>query len=160
MTNFSANNLYTHLGAFARPALLTAGLVALTACTSFDGPSQTRESSIPIQTRGASGGSIAGERAYETDDKLFVAGRLDQTLGQDIPAPAHVDVLLIAADGTVVAEERDDIDSSHPRLSRGRNGQIPFVGSFPLGVSREAESIRITYDPKSHASDFARTAQR
>jgi hypothetical protein len=142
--------LHTHPGAHARPCLVAIALAALTACTSSDGLSRTRAASLPIQTVGASGGRIAGEHAYETDDKFFVTGRLDQTLGQDIPAPAHMDVLLIRADGTVVAAGRDDIDSSHPRLSRGRSGQIPFVVSFPLATSREADSIRISYDPYPH----------
>ena len=133
-----------------RPAAAAFALATLSACSTFKGSQRVGDSSLLIQTVDASGGVLSGPRAYETADRLFVTGSLSQILGQDIPAPAHVDVQLVAADGTVLAEARDDIDSSHPRLSRARRGRISFVVSFPLTEVGDAARIIVRYHPTFH----------
>lgn len=104
-----------------------------------------------IQITNAPGGTLTNSRLDVRASKLFVTGSFDQSLGQDIPAAAHVDVELLAADGSLIAEGRDDIDPSHPRLARGRHGRIPFVISFPADLATPTSVIRLTYHPAPHS---------
>lgn len=103
-----------------------------------------------IQTTIAPSGALTNGQLATRANKLFVTGSFKRALGQDIPAAAHVDVSIFAADGSLLAERQDDIRSSHPRLSRGRTGRIPFVVSFPRGLAASASIVRIAYHPEPH----------
>lgn len=127
-------------------------LATLSACSTFEGSQRVADSLLPIQIVDASGGVLSGVRAYETSNRLFVTGSVSRILGQDIPASAHVDVQLVAADGKILAEERDAIDSSHPRLSRARNRRTPFVVSFPLTKVSAAVRIIVRYHRTFHSA--------
>ena len=139
---------FSFLGRKAAAAFV---LATLSTGASIKAGVRSAGSPIVVSVGDSSGGVVDAYRAYETRDRVFVTGRIRRTLGQEIPAPAHVDIQLLAADGTVLAEKRDDIDPGHPRLSRGRSRLYPFVASFSLAEAQGADRIVVRYDSKSHA---------
>ncbi len=106
---------------------------------------------LTLQVTNAPGGTLDNNHLATRGDELFVTGSFDQAPGIEIPATAHVDVQLLAADGSVVAESRDDIDSGHPRLSQGRHGRVPFVVTFPTSQSGPAAVVHVTYHHAPHS---------
>lgn len=152
MKPFFLNYSITQFALLGRLAAAAFAFATLSACSSFTGSQRVGDSPLPIQTIDSSGGTLSNLRAYKTSDRIFITGSLRKALGQNIPASAHVDVQLIAADGTVVAEEHDDINPSHPRLSQARFGRAPFVVSFPLVGVGEAVSIIVQYHPRVHSA--------
>lgn len=127
-------------------------LATLLAGPVFGGSQQVGGAALPIQTLPARAGVFSGLRAEETANRLLVTGGVKKNRGLDLPSSAHVDVKLLAADGTLIAEARDDINPSHPRLSRARRGRIPFVVSFPLAKADAAARIVVRYHPTFHSA--------
>ena len=144
------NQSIAQFSSLGRKAAAAFVLATFSTGASLEAGVRPADSPIMVSAVGSSGGVVDAYRAYETKDRVFVTGRIRQTLGQEIPAPAHVDIQLLAADGTVLAEKRDDIDPGHPRLSRARSGLYPFVVSFPLAEMQGADRIVVRYDSKSH----------
>lgn len=105
---------------------------------------------ISIQVTDHSGGKITRSEVTARSHRLLVTGSFKPSPGQDIPANAHLDVELRAADGTPIAAGRDDIDPAHPRLSRGRNGRKPFVVGFPADLLDRTSVVSITYHSAPH----------
>jgi len=129
-------------------------LLTVSACTSLDSVFRQRNSPLPIESIPADSRKVSRVRAYETSDRLFVAGSIKTEFAQYIPASAHVDVQLIGSSGRVIAEKQDDIDPvPQSRLRRGRSRQISYVATFPLEIARKATSIRVTYHPSQHPSN-------
>ena len=65
--------------------------------------------------------------------------------------PMHVDIQLIEANGRVIAEKTDDLDTPrHPQISSSRHGHQSYVASFPLSEARQAVKIRVVYHGDYH----------
>lgn len=126
----------------------TAGM--LSACGSLDSYIRQADSSLPIQAIHSGTGQVMSFRAFETADRLYVAGA---TKGRFLNPSAHVDIQLIGNNGQIIAQEQDDIDLAHPRTTRGRHGPQSYVASFPLSEARQASRIRVTYHNESHSDD-------
>lgn len=124
----------------------------MTACSSTGGIFKQSASTLPIETVDATGGQIASTRAFETQDRLYVAGSMKKGLGSHIPPAAHVDVRLVDHAGRVLAEKQDNIDPSHPRLSNARSGRYSYVASFPISEARQASRVVVQYHLKGHSS--------
>lgn len=149
------------LACLAKNAAFFTVLVAISACTSSNSFLRKADSSLPIQIVDSNGGKIASSRAFESSDRLYVAGSLRRSLGSHIPTTAHIDVELISASGRVIAEKQDNVTSvNHPRTATGRSRRHSYVASFPLETAREATSIRVTYHPALHPGGSLGRAQR
>ena len=95
------------------------------------------------QTIHSASGTIWTFRAHETTDGLYVAGLAKP---HQLIRPARVDIQLIAADGRIIAEKTEDLDTpGHPRTAGGRRGNYSYVARFPLSKAREAAKIRVVY---------------
>lgn len=129
--------------------LSVAGVVAtvLSACASLDSHFRQADSSLPILAIHSGTGQVMSFRAFETSDRLYVAGAVR---GQFINPYMHVDIQLIDGSGHVVAEKQDDIDLAHLRTGHGRHGRHSYVASFSLSEARQAAKIRVTYHSESH----------
>lgn len=126
-----------------------AGITVLSACAS-SALVRRENSPLPIESVPSGSGSITSSRAHETPDRLYVAGQANphQTM-----RPAHVDIQLIGADGRVLAEKTDDLNSPrHPRGTQARSGRRSYVASFPANEARQAVKIRVTYHSEIHPS--------
>jgi hypothetical protein len=134
----------------AKSTAIAAAMSVMTACACVSSFLRTAHSPLPIETLDATGGEIASARAFETSDRLYVAGSMRKHAGYHALSPAHVDVQLLDAQGRVLAEQQDDIDLAHPRTASGRIGKSDYVASFPLELARQAASIRVSYHLKSH----------
>jgi hypothetical protein len=132
--------------------LIVSGAAAtvLSACASLDSYFRQADSSLPIEAIHSGVGQVMSFRAFETSDRLYVAGAVK---GRFINPSTHVDVQLIDGSGRVVAEKQDDIDLAHPRTAHGRHGRHSYVASFPLSEARQAAKIRVTYHNESHPDD-------
>ena len=122
--------------------LPAAAALVLSACSSI--PSR-QASSLPIHA-----GKVFA-RASETGSTLYVSGSVPLPTGRAIHHAAHVDIQLVSASGKILAERRDSVDASHPRLSRARSGRSSFVASFPMSEARAAAKIRVIYHGAGHA---------
>ncbi|HEY5741350.1 MAG TPA: hypothetical protein VIS99_02310, partial [Terrimicrobiaceae bacterium] len=116
------------------------------------------DSPLSIESIHAPSGHIASARAFESGDKLYVAGSMRRTIGYAIHYAAHVDVQLIGQEGQVLAERQDDIDAVSPRQERGRSGHYSYVASFPLTKARHAAKIRVTYHAATHETQKLETS--
>jgi len=138
------------VSSLAKATAIAAAMTAMTACASVSSFFRTADSPLPIETLNATGGEIANTRAFETSDRLYVAGSMKKRIGYHALSSAHVDVQLLDAQGRVLAGKQDDIDHAHPRTARGRIGRSTYVASFPLELARQAASIRVSYHLKPH----------
>ncbi|HEY5707230.1 MAG TPA: hypothetical protein VIS96_16850 [Terrimicrobiaceae bacterium] len=135
------------------PSLLKIGFAAaavasLSACASSSWIKQAH-SVLPIEAVDFGSGTIRSFRAHETSDRLYVAGHAKP---HRLTRPTHVDIQLIAADGRIVAEKIDDLDSpQHPRSASGRREHQFYVASFPLNEARQAVKIRIVDHGDAHS---------
>lgn len=127
---------------------VTAGV--LSACGSLDSYIRQADSALPIDAIHSGTGRVMSFRAFETADRLYVAGT---TKGRFRNPSAHVDIQLIGKNGQIIAQEQDDIDFAHPRTTQGRHGRQSYVASFPLSEARQASKIRVTYHSESHSSN-------
>ncbi len=142
------------VSSLATTTAIVAALASFTGCASIDGFLRKADSPLPIETLDATGGKIASTRAFETSDRLYVAGSMRRSIGHRPPVGAHVDIQLLDKNGNVLAEKQDEINSHvHPRAAGGLNHRLKssYVASFPLDLARQAASIRVSYHPKSHA---------
>ena len=132
--------------------MMAAGLAIFTfaSCATSGGLFKTAKSSLPLETVDTTRGHIETTNAFETNDTLYVAGRMHRPIGHHVPATAHVDVRLIDRHGQVLAEKQDDIKVHHPRLSTGRGGKYSYVVSFPLAQARQAAKIQVSYHLVNH----------
>lgn len=119
----------------------------LSACGSLDSYIRRADSPLPIEAIHSGTGRVMSFRAFETTDRLFVAGT---TKGRFLNPSAHVDIQLIGRNGQIIGQEEDDIDLAHPQTTRGRHGRQRYVASFPLSEARQAARIRVTYHSESH----------
>lgn len=95
---------------------------------------------------------MAGARAFESSDRLYVSGHIQKSFGRHIPYAAHVDVQLIDNAGRVIGEKQDDIDPQHPKSGGSSSGQIGYVASFPVSEARKAAKIVVRYHLDGHQS--------
>jgi hypothetical protein len=130
--------------------LLASAVFGFTACASVSSFFKSADSSLPIETVDASSGQIVSARAFETSDRLYVAGQMQKLFGYTVPPAAHVDIQLINGDRGIIAEKQDSIREVSPREQNARNRLYSYVASFPLEIARQATSIRVTYSPFSH----------
>jgi hypothetical protein len=122
-------------------------LASLPACASSSWIKQAH-SGLPIEAVHSGSGTIISFRAHETSDRLFVAGRAKP---HQLVRPMHVDIQLIDANGRVIAEGTDDLDTPrHPQISSSRRGHQSYVASFPLSDARQAVKIRVVYHGDYH----------
>lgn len=150
------NPYHTHdfscwLSSFLKVSV-AAGLVAtMTACAAISGPDRSQGSPLPINTSNTTGGFVASTRAFETSERLYVAGSLHRPRGYHFASAAHVDVQLLDQSGRILAEDQDDIDLiANPRTTGNRSRRSSYVVSFPLDLARRAASIRVSYHQQSH----------
>ncbi len=122
-------------------------LVLNTACSSTTDGSQ-KSSSLPVETSP----SVASARVIKGDDKVYVTGRVKQTLGRPVTLASHVDVQLVGSNGQILAEIQDTISPMHPRIARLRNGQYPFTVSFPASEAAAARYVVVQYHSTAHGS--------
>jgi hypothetical protein len=126
---------------------VVAMLGSLSACSSGSWLKQA-DSAMPIEAIDLGSGNILGFRAHETSDRLYVAGIAKP---HQLMRPAHVDIRLIAADGRIIGEGIEYLDSPrHPRIGHGHRGIQRFVASFPLSEARQAAKIRVVYHGGIH----------
>jgi hypothetical protein len=125
-------------------------LAAVSACASFKSFFKQADSPLSIETIHAPSGQIASVRAFESSDKLYVAGSMRRAFGYAIHYAAHVDIQLIGQEGQIIAEKQDDIDAVSPREERGRSRHYSYVASFPLTEARHAAKIRVSYHAATH----------
>jgi hypothetical protein len=132
--------------------LILAGVTAgmLSSCGSLDSYVRQSDSPLPIEAIHSGTGQVTSFRAFETADRLYVAGT---TKGRFLNPFAHVDIQLIGSNGQIIAQERDDIDLAHPRTAQGRHGLRSYVASFLLSEARQASRIRVTYHNGSHSDN-------
>jgi hypothetical protein len=132
--------------------LIVAGAAAtvLSACASLDSYFRQADSSLPIEAIHSGTGQVMSFRAFETSDRLYVAGAVR---GRFINPYTHVDIQLIDGSGQVIAEKQDDNDLAHPRTARGHHGRHTYVASFPLSEARQAAKVRVTYHNGSHPNN-------
>jgi hypothetical protein len=146
------NFFLTRIHRFAKIGCAIIALAAITACASVSSLFKQTPSSLPIETLDSTGGEVAGTRAYESADRLYVSGHIKKSFGRHIPYAAHVDVQLVDKMGRVIAEKQDDIDPPHPKSSSGISGRISYVASFPLSEARQAAKITVRYHLDGHTS--------
>ena len=120
-------------------------LAMVTACASVSSIFKTTRSPLPIETIDSTGGKVAGTHAFESCDRLYVAGHIQKSFGRHIPYAAHVDVQLIGNTGRVIAEKEDDIEPSQPKAGSSMSGQISYVASFSISEARQAAKIVVRY---------------
>lgn len=132
--------------------LAPAVLAGFPACAALNSLFKTADSPLPVESVHSPSGQIASVRAFESSDKLYVAGSTQRTTGYAIHYATHVDIELIGRDGRVLAEKEDDIDAVSPRQERTRQARYSYVASFPLSEARQAAKIRVAYHSAKHAS--------
>jgi len=137
---------------FTKIAFALAALVMVAACAQVNSYFKTTRSSLPVETIDSSGGKVAGARAFESSDRLYVSGHIQKSFGRHIPYAAHVDVQLVGMTGQVVAEKQDDIDMLHPATGGLRSGPISYVASFPISEARQSTKIVVRYHLDGHSS--------
>lgn len=155
MNFLNLHSLSGWVSSLTKNTAMVVGLATITGCASTDGFFRKADSPLPIKTLDATGGEIASTRAFETSDRLYVAGSMRRSIGHRPPAGAHVDIQLLDKNGHILAEKQDEIDSpAHPRTAGGRSHRYrsSYVASFPLDLARQAASIRVSYHPKSHTA--------
>jgi hypothetical protein len=143
----------------ARIGFLAFAVFGFTACASVKSFFRSADSLLPIETVDASSGRIVSARAFETSDKLYVAGEMQKLFGYNIPPAAHVDIQLINGDRGIIAEKQDSIREISPREQNARNRLYSYVASFPLEIARQTTSIRVTYAPFSHKAHLDPSAR-
>lgn len=119
-------------------------VVGLTACASL----QPSPSSLPVKTVGAESGKVFSTRAFESQERLYVAG---QAKPHRFRTATHIDVQLIAADGRIVVETMDEIEPVNPRTRHARGGKVAYVVSFPIHEARQAKWIRVIFHDERHS---------
>lgn len=123
-------------------------MMALTSCASLDTWIKQADSPLPIEVQHSGSGQIMSFKAYETSDRLYVSGSAKR---YPLSNTAHVDVQLVAANGVVIAEKKDDINPVHPRPGGGKRFTDSYVASFPLSEARTAAKIRVIYHSGKHS---------
>ncbi len=117
-------------------------------CTSLKTWFRQADSTLPLEATHSGSGKVASIRAFETSDRLYVAGSaIRNRLGRS----GHVDIQLIGPDGSLIVEKRDAIHSVHSAPGGGRRYDDTYVASFPLGDARKAAKIRVVYHPGNHS---------
>ena len=125
-------------------------LVFLAACAlrSAEKPAAFR---LPIEAVNSRSGTIMSFRTHATSGLLYVAGRARP---HQLIRPAHVDVQLIGADGSIIAEQSDALGTPyHPQTAHGRRGDQSYVASFLLSELQRAVKIRVVYHRGEHRDD-------
>ena len=92
-------------------------------------------------------------RAYESDDKLFVAGFMRRTTSYNVQYAGHADIQLIGENGKVLAEKQDHIEAVSLRQEQAQTGRYSYKASFPLNEARQAVAIRVTYHAGTHPKE-------
>lgn len=141
---FSQSGL-TKLGKLGSITILISSLAA---CASSGGWLKQKNSALPLEAAPANSGEVVSFRAFETDERLYVAGSAKPFRFR---TGTHVDVQLLDRQGQVIAERRDDIVPAHPRTAHGRGGRYSYVASFPLDVARNAAKVRIVCHAEHHS---------
>lgn len=131
-------------------ALVAALMASMTACASTGSFFRQADSPLSIQTLGSTEDQMSNPRAFETTDRLYVAGGINKRIG--LPATAHVDVQLVDANGSVIAEKQDalNVPDRHPRTAAHRFSRPTYVASFPLSEARQASKIVVRYHRTPH----------
>jgi hypothetical protein len=156
MKLFYQKSLFGWASSLTKVTAVVASLAAITGCASTDGFFRQADSPLPIEISDATGGKFASTRAFETSDRLYVAGSMRRSIGHQPPVAAHVDIKLLDKNGNVLAEKQDDIDSlGHPRTAQGKSRTSSYVASFPLDLARQASSIRVSYHLEQHTDSPA-----
>jgi hypothetical protein len=123
-------------------------LASLPACASNPWTKQV-DSGLPIEAIHSGTGTIMSLRAHETFGRLYVAGRAKP---HQLMQPMHVDIQLIGADGSVIAERTDELDApQHPRIGSRSHGHQSYLASFLLSEARKAVKIRVVYHGEDHS---------
>lgn len=138
-------NRAARLGASLTPII---AIALLTSCASLDAFTPA-PSSLPIETKSTSPGTVVSARAFEKHDRLFVTGSWKKNPGYALHYATHVDIELLAQDGSVLASIRDDIKPAPSIRVKVKNSRVSFVGSFPAALAQKASRIRII----SHAHE-------
>jgi len=107
-------------------------------------------SPLPIEVQNSGGGQVLSYRAYETSNRLHVAGNARK---YKLSNSAHVDIQLLDSSGSVIAKGQNDINPTHPAPGGGRRFTDSYVVSFPLSQAQQAAKIRITYHCSSHRKE-------
>ena len=126
-----------------------AGLLLLSGCALVNEVWPPGDLAIPIRAVEAEGGVISGPVASEVNGRLLVTGSVIRIFGPGFPAPSHVAVQLVDADGTVFAEKLDPLAAPRDGPQRDR---YSFAVSFPLVEATKADWIVVRYHPKVHGS--------
>lgn len=132
----------------AKVLTATAAVATLSACASLESFSAQKDSPLPIEAVHSNTGAVLSTRAYETSDKLYVAGSARK---RPLKAGGHVDIQLIGSNGNVIAEKKDSINAMHPRPGGGKRSSDSYVANFPLSEASEAVKIRVTFHSGSHS---------
>jgi hypothetical protein len=147
MKTFPNSSFRSGLNGLLKITVTLTAMTAVSACASLGSFFKQADSSLPIEIVHAGSGRITSFRAYETSDRLYVAGSARPFF---LKRTSHVDVQLIGAAGNVIAEKQDDIDREHPRTWRSRGGHHSYAASFPLSEAHQAARIRVIYHGDAH----------
>lgn len=130
---------------FFKITITSTMLVGLAACTSPGTFFRQADSPLPLQTYDFTGDKIANTWAFETSDRLYVAGSIKRSTGH--PSTTHMDVQLLDPHQHVIAEGKDNMNSPsrHPVIVGGQNRRNRYVVSFPLSKARQASKIIVRY---------------
>jgi hypothetical protein len=148
MKTFPTSSFRRRLKGLLKITVALTAMMAVSGCASLNSFFKQANSSLPMEVVHAGSGRIVSFHAYETSDRLYVAGSAKPFY---LKSTTHVDVQLIGPSGNVIAEERDDIDPAHPRTARSRSGHHSYVASFPLSEARNAAKIRVIYHGDAHS---------
>ena len=147
MKTFPISSFRSGLNGLLKITVTFMAMTTVFACASPGSFFKQADSALPIEVVHAGSGQIMSFRAYETSDRLYVAGIAKPFY---LKSTTHVDVQLIGPAGNVIAEKQDDIDRMHPRTSRSRGGQHSYAASFPLSEAHQAARIRVIYHGDAH----------
>jgi hypothetical protein len=107
---------------------------------------------LALEKISLSSGKITSARVFETPERLYVTGSAGQ---RPLSPGAHVDILLVSSNGTVVAEKQDKINALHAAPGGGKRYDDSFVASFPLAEARRAEKVRVVLRGNPHTQCLA-----
>jgi hypothetical protein len=132
-----------NFGKTLRLTTLAAATAIFAACATPQ--AATGKSPLPIEVIQSGHGHVLSFQARESGDRLYVTGRVK---GHHIKA--HVDVLLLDANGKVLAERHDKIGAHQPLPGGGSRAYDTYVASFTPGEARHARKIRVIFHNDSH----------
>jgi hypothetical protein len=132
-----------NFGKTLRLTTLATAAAILAACAASQ--TATGKSPLPIEVVQSGSGHVLCFQARESGDRLYVTGRAK---GHHIKA--HVDVLILDANGKVLAERHDKIGAHQPLPGGGSRAHDTYVASFTLGEARNARKIRVIFHNDPH----------